>query len=166
MRKYSGVLIAAAAGMLTISVTAVAPPASAGPNDVLAMPPLVQGQEVTVTIVNNTDNPKLCAVETLPIPEVPVRGDSSFNENPSDSFEAPQGNTAKTMTLAQGRYNVFWACSGYASNSDEFNGLGWTVWGTNPPVPIQNAGEAIKQQFPSDPLPVNVTARDCYLSIC
>ncbi|MEO9327036.1 hypothetical protein [Gordonia aurantiaca] len=122
---------------------------------------------MTVTLVNNTDNPKLCAVEALRVPEMPVLGDSTFNQNPSNSFEAPQGRSTRTLTLDQGRYNVFWACTGYASLDDEISGAGWTVWGTRPPVPIVNAQQSIKQQFASDPLPVNVTAPNCFLgSVC
>ncbi|VFA89914.1 hypothetical protein [Gordonia paraffinivorans] len=156
-------------GLLATAATIVAveSPASAGRDSVLAYPPQVRGHNVTVTFANTTPNPKLCTIEALPVPRQPRQGDPTFDQNPDDSFEAGVGRTTRNLVLDRGRYNIYWVCTGYESLDDEYLGRGWTVWGTRPPVPISSYGQSFKRQYTSDPLPVTVTAPNCFLGgIC
>ncbi|WP_247603868.1 hypothetical protein [Gordonia paraffinivorans] len=118
---------------------------------------------MTVTFANTTPNPKLCTIEALPVPRQPRQGDPTFDQNPDDSFEAGVGRTTRNLVLDRGRYNIYWVCTGYESLDDEYLGRGWTVRGTRPPVPISSYGQSFKRQYTSDPLPVTMTAPNCFL---
>jgi hypothetical protein len=144
---------AAAVAVLTLGGS----PAVAGSiNDVVAHTPTVEGNSVTVVIDNNTALPLLCNLQLFLDPAEPTAGDGTLDGEYSVVFAALPGDNPQEVDVPNGEYHVFWLCTGYATAADQAESSGWTVWGTNPPLPVENTGITIKEQFPSTPLPVVV----------